>query len=392
MTDDVAKLVLRNNYLQSLALSLTQMKGVSDVADEKRLMHALEAAGRLDRKVEYLPEDLMLDTLEREGKGLTRPELAVLLAYAKLAFHDDVLASEVPDDPYFALELHRYFPDGVRVGYPDAVDTHRLRREIIATGLANAVINRTGPSLAVRLAEDSGRPVADVARAYALTRDVFGVLEINTAIDTLDAKIGGSLQMELYGTVQQFTIDRMGWFMRHVDFAPGLSALVERFRIGAKAASTTSGDTQAWLERGVPADIAAKIQQLSAFTAVPDAILVSEHAGCGAADALATLTILAGHLNASGLRNATSQVVTSDSYERRALMQMLDHLDTSLRDLSVEVIKQGGLGATGVRLWAKQREAELGRTRKTLQDSLTGQSSLAKISIAVGALQDLSRP
>ncbi len=260
MTDDVARLVLRNNYLQSLAVSLTERRGVADIADEKRLMQALEREGRLDRKVEYLPDDLALADMERQGRGLTRPELAVLLAYAKLAFHDAVLESGVPDDPYFAVELRRYFPDGVRVGYPDAVDGHRLRREIIATGLANAVINRTGPAMATRMAEDTGRPLPDVARAYALTRDAFGVLDVNTAIDALDARIPGALQMELYGAVQQFTLDRMAWFMRHVDFSAGLEALVKRFK-----AAGTPADGAAWIAKGAPRNGRATGRDASGF-------------------------------------------------------------------------------------------------------------------------------
>jgi glutamate dehydrogenase len=386
----VAKLVLRNNTLQSLALSLTEAKGVADVGDEKRLMHALEAANRLDRKVEYLPDDMMLDQLERQGKGLTRPELAVLLAYAKLAFHDDVLASDVPDDPYFAVELRRYFPDGVRVGYPDAVDGHRLRREIIATGLANAVINRTGPSVAVRLAEDTGRPVSDVARAYALTRDAFGVLDINTAIDALDTKIPGKLQMELYGVVQTFTIDRMVWFMRHVDFTPGLAALVERFKAGVRALPTSLTDNP-WLAKGVPATLAFQIQRLASLAAVPDAILVAERAGIAPADAVETLDALSLHLALPQLRSAISTVLSADSYERQALMRIADSLDSSLRRLAVEVTSDGRKGAAGVVLWAQLRAAEVGRATRTINEMLAGPLSLAKLSVAAGALTELPK-
>jgi glutamate dehydrogenase len=381
---------LRNNYLQSLALSLTEAKGVADVGDEKRLMHALEAANRLDRKVEYLPDDMTLDLLERQGKGLTRPELAVLLAYAKLAFHDDVLASDVPDDPYFAVELRRYFPDGVRLGYPDAVDDHRLRREIIATGLANAVINRTGPSVAVRLAEDTGRPVSDVARAYALTRDAFGVLDINTAIDALDAKIPGKLQMELYGVVQKFTIDRILWFMRHVDFTPSLAVIVERFKAGVSALPTSLADNP-WLARGVPATLAIQIQRLASLAAVPDAILVAERAGIAPADAVETLHELSIHLALAQLRLAVSAVQPVDSYERQALMRTADSFDASLRRLAVEVTGDGRKGATGVALWVQSRAADVGRTTRTINDMLTGPPSLAKLSVAAGALTDLPK-
>jgi glutamate dehydrogenase len=389
MTDDVARLVLRNNYLQSLAVSLTQSKGVADVADEKRLMHALEAAGRLDRKVEFLPEDMALDKLEGEGRGLSRPELSVLLAYAKLAFHDDVLASDVPDDPYFAVELRRYFPDGVRVGYPDAVDSHRLRREIIATGLANAVINRTGPSVAIRMAEDTGRPVSDVAKAYALTRDAFGVLDVNTAIDALDARISGKLQLELYGAVQQFTVDRMMWFMRHVDFAPGLSALVERFKAGASMA-LHDGDNP-WIARGVPAELAGEMQRLASSAIVPDATLVAERAKASPADAKLTLAALAQRLDVPRLRHAAASVITADTYERQAINRAMDSVDAVLRSLAAEALVGGGAGDASVAQWADKRQGDLARVQRTTQEMLAGQPSLAKVSVAAGALRDLDR-
>ncbi len=380
MTDDVARLVLRNNYLQSLALSLAEAKGVADVADEKRLMQALEREGRLDRKVEFLPDDLALEKLELEGKGLTRPELAVLLAYAKLAFHDAVLESQVPDDPYFALELRRYFPEAVRAGFPDAVDGHRLRREIIATALANAVINRTGPAMANRMAEDTGRPLADVARAYALTRDAFGVLEVNNAIDALDARIGGALQLELYRAVQQFTLDRMAWFMRHVDFGPGLEALVRRFSTGPRR-----GDPAPLLARGVPEQIARQIADLLAAADAPDAVLVAETAGVPPEAAAAALSSLGRMLRAGDIRAAAAAVTPADSAERQALARVGDGLDATLRRLAVEALKAGGAEA-----WAAARTVQTARAARVIGDMLVGQPSLARVSVAAAAVGDLA--
>ncbi len=380
MTDDVAKLVLRNNYLQSLALSLTEARGVADVSDEMRLMQALERDGRLDRKVEYLPDDLALMELERQGRGFTRPELAVLLAYAKLAFHDAVLESGVPDDPYFAGELRRYFPDGVRVGYPDAVDAHRLRREIIATGLANAVINRTGPAMANRMAEDTGRPLADVARAYALTRDAFGVLDVNTAIDALDAAIPGALQMELYRAVQQFTLDRMSWFMRHVDFAPGLAALVKRF-----AKKRPAADASSWVQRGVPQALAQRLADLLAGGGVPDAVLVAETAGVGTPKAAAAYAEVARVLRVGDIKAAIAAISPADSAERQALMRIGNGLDASLRRLAVEALAAGGAQS-----WGEKRAGDLGRAGRAVGDMLLGQPSLARVSVAASALGDLA--
>ena len=164
MTDEVAGLVLRNNDLQTLALSLAERRGPADLGFAQRLMQTLEREGRLDRAVEFLPDDAALAERALRGEALTRPEFAVLLAYAKLDLHDQLLDSRVPDEPYFARELQRYFPAGMRARFPDAIAAHRLRREIIATQLANAIVNRGGPTLVTRLVDQTGRGRADHRR------------------------------------------------------------------------------------------------------------------------------------------------------------------------------------------------------------------------------------
>src|SRR5690606_18480129 len=146
MTDEVAALVLRNNYLQTLAISLAIRSGMEDLASRQRLMQTLEARGLLDRVVEFLPDDIEIAERRRRGQALTRPEVAVLLAYAKLTLYSDLIETSLPDDPYLGKELIRYFPAELSRRYPDAVEHHRLRREIIATHLSNSIINRGGPS------------------------------------------------------------------------------------------------------------------------------------------------------------------------------------------------------------------------------------------------------
>src|SRR5262249_513716 len=158
-------------------------------------MHTLETAGTLDRSVEFLPDEMELAERRRRSQALTRPELAVLLAYAKLALNHELLESNVPDDPYLGRELGRYFPDPVREPFPDAVEHHRLRREIIATQLANSMINRGGPSLLVRIADQTGASPARIAAAFAAVRDSYGMTALNGEIDALDNKISGKLQL-----------------------------------------------------------------------------------------------------------------------------------------------------------------------------------------------------
>src|SRR5258708_10232490 len=154
MTDEVGTLVLRNNYLQTLALSLAERKGLAETGFLTRLMQPLEQRGLLDRTVEFLPDDVAIAERTRRGQPFTRPELAVLLAYAKLTLYDDLLATSVPDDPYLSRELSQYFPHEVRDKFPDSVEHHRLRREAISANLAHALINRGGAPLVVCLLDE----------------------------------------------------------------------------------------------------------------------------------------------------------------------------------------------------------------------------------------------
>ena len=402
MTDDVAALVLRNNYLQTLALSLAQLRGSDDLADMQDLMRALEMQGRLNRAVEFLPADAELEARARAGKGLTRPEIAVLLAYAKLALFDDLVDSTVPDDPYLARELERYFPPVMRKTYADAIATHRLRREIVSTQLGNAIINRCGPAAITRLQKETGRSVADIANAYALTRDGFGFLDLNTAIDTLDAKIPGAVQNALYARVQNAILARMVWFLRRTDFSVGLSALVERYRKAIDAITKNpaelysaadlarrEADVTALAASGVPAELAARLADLPMLASVPDAVSVAQRVKASDRDAALTMFRLADLVSLGGLKSAAEQLKLADPFERLAAMRARDAMDAVIADLAAAVIAQHGAGAKGVTAWAAAHEDTLARIRKALAELAQGGITQAKLSLAAALLRDL---
>ena len=289
MTDDVAALVLRNNYQQTLALSLAEGRRAEDVPFAQSFMHMLEAEGRLDRSVEFLPSDEILDERAKRGDGLTRPELAVLLAYAKLALDDQIRASDVPDDPYFEVELTGYFPVAMRERFASDIAAHRLRREIIATQLSNAVINRAGPTVAARLASGSGFDPALMTRAYAAVRDSFGLHDLDTAIDALDGKIAGAMQLSLYRTVQDMALSQLAWFMRNAQLASGsLTEAIAVFKtgIGAVAASldqclrpgaalSRAALAEELVSTGIPRQLSRSIADLAALSSAPDIVLIA---------------------------------------------------------------------------------------------------------------------
>ena len=240
MTDEVARLVLRNNYQQTLALSLAQRRGLDDLGFHQRLMQTLETRGELDRAVEYLPDDMELGERRKRGHALTRPELAVLLAYAKLSLYADLLESSVPDDPYLGRELSRYFPKELVERYPDALEQHRLRREIISTQLTNSMINRGGPAFTVRIADQTGAAPATIAAAFFVTRNSYDMIALNSAIDALDTKVPGKLQLDLYAAVEDLLLDRIVWFVRNVDVSKSLADVVEHYRAGIETVAVVA--------------------------------------------------------------------------------------------------------------------------------------------------------
>ncbi len=191
------------------------------------------------------------------------------------ALYDDLLESTVPDDPYLARELGRYFPKEIAAQFPDALEHHRLRREIIATQLANSMINRGGPSLIVRIADQTGAAPAAVASAFAAVRDSYGMTALNGEIDSLDNRIAGKLQLDLYAAVQDLLLDRIIWFLRNVDLTKGLADVVTHYRDGIAAVAAALDDAlsddglraratrrQELREAGVPDELAGLIANL----------------------------------------------------------------------------------------------------------------------------------
>jgi glutamate dehydrogenase len=405
MTDDVAQLVLRNNYLQPLALSLAERRGAADLGFARRLMQSLERQGRLDRPVEFLPDDAALSRLAQRGEGLTRPELAVLLAYAKLALKDELLASKVPDDPYLARELERYFPQTLRELFPEAIAAHRLRREIIATQLANAIINRGGPTSVTRLVDQTGADAPTIAAAYAATQDAFGLTELNDDIDALDGKISGALQIKLYADVQELLMSRIVWFIRHLDFIRDpLETIVGRYRSGiaeieAALTHVMSAPAQhGWRERrdglagqGVPADLASRLAALQDLVAAPDIVIVAQRTGRSVTEIAATHFAVDELFQLGPLSGAARQIPVTDYFDRLALDRAIDALAAAHRKLTTEVVAEGTPGAEAVAAWREARAAEIDRLRAAVDNIVASGLNLSKLMVAASLLDDLAK-
>ncbi|MFY9686954.1 MAG: NAD-glutamate dehydrogenase, partial [Pseudolabrys sp.] len=339
MTDEVARLVLRNNYQQTLALSLAQRRGLEDLGFQQRLMQTLEQRSELDRTVEFLPDDMTLGERRKQNAGLTRPELAVLLAYAKLSLYGELLDSTVPDDPYLGRELNRYFPKEMSDRYDDALHAHRLRREIIATQLTNSMINRGGATLIVRIADQTGAASSSIAAAFAAVRNSYDLIELNGEIDALDNKISGKVQLDLYAAVQNLLLDRLVWFLRNVNLSQGLEKIIGHYRDGiaqvesaldkalSKAATAVRDARIADLSKaGVPETLARRVANLPVLKAAPDIALVADRAGKPVSEVTATYFATEAFFQLDSVASAVPNIVVSDYFDRLALDRALDSI------------------------------------------------------------------
>src|SRR5262245_42660113 len=404
MTDEVARLVLRNNYQQTLALSLAERRGLEDLGFQQRLMQTLEKRGDLDRGVEFLPDELAIAERRKRNIGLTRPELAVLLAYAKLSLCSELLDSKVPDDPYLGRELVRYFPTEMSKRYPDALHAHRLRREIIATPLTNSMINRGGATVIVRIADQTGAASPAIAAAFAMVRNSYNLIELNSEIDALDNKISGKVQLDLYAALQDLLLDRLVWFLRNVDLTQGLEKIIGRYReaitqlesslarvLSKSAAHAWEARVAALVGAGVPASLAQRIGSLPLLKAAPDIALVADRAGKPVPEVAATYFATEAFFQLDRVTDAVSTITVSDYFDRLALDRALDSIGDAERRLTAAMVGNGRAGVDAVEEWVRPRHAEVERIRSAIHEIAGSGLTLSKLSVAASLLGDLAR-
>ena len=240
MTDEVGLLVLEDNYFQPQAVDIATHKPLYWLDGQQRLIQWLEAAGRLNRAIEFLPSDEEITRRRAAKTGLTAPENAVLLAYSKMSTYDELLASNLPDDPHFNGALKSYFPKVLGEKFASQVDSHPLKREIIATQVANSVLNRAGSTFVNFLASEAGATAADVVRAFTLAREVFDLEALWDQIDALDLKVDAKLQLDLLSELISVAQRASRWLLR-LRIAGEAGALGAQRAAGATGASSATG-------------------------------------------------------------------------------------------------------------------------------------------------------
>ena len=215
MTDDVANLVLKDNREQTQAISIAQLQGLSLIQQQAQFLDSLEKIGLLNRLIEFLPSNKEIEKRQREGLSLTRPELCVMLAYSKMAIYNQILISDLVNDPYFTQDLMSYFPKLMQQKFSDEIINHQLRKEIIATQITNFVVNRMGITFINQICQDSGFSIADVLRSFIIACESFNIKELWHDIENLDGEINFSSQVKMFVSANKLLERSVSWLLRN---------------------------------------------------------------------------------------------------------------------------------------------------------------------------------
>ena len=406
MTDEVASLVLRDNYLQSQAISLIAEEGFEDLENQARLMRMLERQGRINRDVEALPDEDALAERVTARQGLSRPEIAVLFSHCKIWLYDEVLDSDLPEDRHLAEDVERYFPTAIQQRFPTRIAGHRLRRELIATAITNSLINRVGGTFVTEIRDKTGLPPVDITRAYIIARDVFSARSAWDDIEALDNKVPAQVQVRLHREVQHMIERATMWFLRNGGSPIDITVNVEAFtaavnalgsRIRSVLPESLNNRILARAERsraaGVPDALAERVADMVVLPSACDIVRIAAARGI-AIDAVAGLYFSVGeYLGFGWLRNQTETLAAATHWQKLAVAAIVEELYGHQRDLTIRVLDTVGKAENGaIEEWVQTCRPAVDRMRMLMSElEATTPLDLSMLTVASRQLGTLTQ-
>jgi len=356
MTDEVAALVLRHNYDQTRALSQAEDTAAFDLDAQARFINFLESEGRLDRQVEELPSKDAIVSMLAMGQGLTRPELSVLMAYAKLWLFDALVDSTVPDDPVFVRELYAYFPEAVR-GFTQALENHRLRREIIATRMANEIVDTCGISFVHEALEVTGASIAEIASAYEAARQIYGLTDYAAQVNALDNKIDAQTQLNLYEEAALLLREQTYRLVTDISALAmieksGIQSLIDHYQdpirdirtaykaiAPADAAEAVEARMEAWRSKRTPEPVAREAALFPALERALDIVDISRESGETPDRAGAMFFAIGRRLRLDRVRESVRKHPAKDNYDKRATRRLMEEITRQQKLLTLTMMR-----------------------------------------------------
>ena len=406
MTDEVGELVLWDNYRQNQAITLMEHQSVRRIGSLAHFIRSLESEGLLDRQVENLPSEAELTERKTRGQGMTRPELSVLLSYDKIKLFQQLLDSDVPEDPYLSKELVRYFPEPLHQKYAEHMQRHRLKREIIATAVTNSTINRMGATFMMRMQEDTGQGPAAIAKAYTAAREILDARELWAQIEAMDSKVAEDTQIDAVLQIWSLLRHLTRWLLNRPGGALDIAANVERYQASVSAlrvalpdalTPTGKGDFSAtqekWEGLGLPAELALRLARMPVLRAVLDMVEVAQQSGQPMAKVASVFYELGEALDLEWLRDQIEALPVEGHWHAQARGSLLDELNHQHRALASQVLALNAASSEGspVQAWLNRDDATLKYTRSMLAEILTQNADYPIASVAVRRLAQLAQ-
>ncbi|MFJ2926272.1 NAD-glutamate dehydrogenase [Streptomyces massasporeus] len=408
MTDEVGRLVLRNNYAQNTAIANALAQSGAMLHAQQRFMKHLVREGHLDRALEFLPTDRQIRERLAQGQGLTGPETAVLLAYTKITVAEELLHTSLPDDPYLSTLLHAYFPTELREQFPEHLVCHPLRREITTTVLVNDTVNTGGTTYLHRLREETGASLEEIVRAQTAARAIFRQSPVWDGVEALDNKVEAEVQTRIRLHARRLVERGTRWLLNNRPQPLELAGTVDFFadrveQVWSELPKLLRGADLEWYQKiydeltgaGVPAELATRVAGFSSAFPTLDIVSIADRMGREPLDVAEVYYDLADRLRITQLMDRIIELPRADRWQSMARAAIREDLYAAHAALTADVLAVGNGTSTPeqrYKAWEQKNAAILGRARSTLEE-IQGSDAfdLANLSVAMRTMRTLLR-
>ncbi len=406
MTDTVAEMVLDNNYYQTQSISLAERESLNRINEYRRLIYSLESSGRLNRDLEFIPSDEEILERVASGEGLTRPELAVLNCYVKVQLKEELAVDSIASNPYIASWVEKAFPKQLFKKYKNQIHQHILRKEIIATQLANDMVDNMGITFCHRLVESTGESADKVAMAYVAARDIFQFDDFQEKVESLDYKVPAADQLSLLASMMRRVRRGTRWFLRNRRNALDSGKVVSTFEskvievIKATPKVLGNEERKLWDERCNYFKDLGLDQEWSNAMSMPGHLFSGLGIVETALESKSTISkavgmhhLLGDKLGLYWFAHAVTDVPVENYWQAMARESFIDDIDKVLRVMSVNLLRLAGNSyqlEEALQLWMQENPQLISRWRKIAHDLQTNTvSDFAMFSVAMRELMDL---
>ena len=351
MTDEVGAHCLANNYRQTQIIDSIVQHAAANMHQHARFMRHLEHEGILNRKLENLPNDEQITERIAQNKGLTQPELSILLSYSKLTYKNALLESSSLSEECYNHLLLEYFPKKLRQLYPDEILQHPLRKEIIATLLSNMITNNIGIGFGFRIREETGASIENIAKAYVVCVDVFELDSTWRELEKLDNVVQEHCRYECFRAVSGLLERSISWLLRNKSASFDVSHLIERYKIDIKvlrkgipgaivgrSRKNYLADRKKFIKYKLPAALAHELADKTALASAFDIIEIKSKLYSSIDNTAKLFYALSERLQLHWIRNAISETIVRTHWNHLAIVNMRNDLHANQRNLTEMVL------------------------------------------------------